>query len=350
MMFLTGGVAIIIGAVVSYIMARTNGVDLGEQASRANSLKKQAEIEASELRDKAKKRAEESKKNSNEYLKTFNDFIQQIESSIAMKEELAGKKSAKLQDVRDALAREQAEQDSLTDKNKEQYKQIVVNLEKQARTSREKIKEDAVQTLRVELEDENEQRLKRLEEFYAEYADREARNVVLSALQRLSTPTSNEKRGTQVKITNDQNKPKIIGKGGENIQFLEEQLDNVDIIFNDFPNTVTISHYNLLNRHITKKTLEKLFIQRGDITKDTITQKIEEAKKDTEQELRAIGKEALRRMNIKRVFPDECLQVIGRLQFRTSYGQNIMRHSYEVGIFALMMGYELGLKDRKSVV
>lgn len=342
-LFLVGASTVVIGAVASYMVVRGSGVDLNEQAARANDLKKQAENEAKDLRDKAKKKAEESKKTSNEYLKTFNDFIQQIESSIIMKEELVGKKSAKLQDVRDALTREQEEQDNLVEKNNEQHKQIIVNLEKQAKTSREKIKEDAIQTLRVELEDENEQRLKRLEEFYVEYADREARNTVLSALQRLSTPTSNEKRGTQIKITNDQNKPKIIGKGGENIQFLEEQLDNVDIIFNDFPNTVTISHYNLLNRHITKKTLEKLFAHRGDITKDTITQKIEDAKKDTEQELRAIGKEALRRMNIKRVLPDECLQVIGRLQFRTSYGQNIMRHSYEVGIFALMMGYELGL-------
>lgn len=302
-----------------------------------------ARINAEQLRKSTEITSESLKRGNEESIKAFNEFIAKIEASVVVKEELLGRREAKLEELRRAI---EVEQGLREEKEKEQIglaERKTHDLERKVGKTAAQVKQQMIQDLEFELKEENEYKIKRLEEYYKEYADREARNTVLSALQRLSTSTSNEKKGLQVKVLNDANKPNVVGVNAENILFLEEQMDGVDIIFNDFPGIITISHYNLITRHITKKTLERLFEFRGKITKEIVALKIEEAKKETDRELMAIGREALKRMNIKRPMPDECLQVIGRLQFRTSYGQNIMRHSYEVGIFALMMAYELGL-------
>lgn len=332
-----------VGTLVVLFLSRKKGLDSAEIERITSEKKEKARVEAEGLRKIALQKIQEIKNSTIESEKSFNEFLAKIEESIKSKEESVAKREAKLEEIRQIIAKDNEEKAKLLAELKKIDEERVGLLEKRAHRNAADIKTELVQSLGAELAEDNERKLKKLEEYYKETADREARNTVLSALQRLSTATSNEKKGSQLKVMNDANKPNVVGVNAENIIFLEEQLDNVDVIFNDFPGIVTISHYNLITRHVTKKTLEKLFAYRGPISKATVSAKIEEAKRDVDRELLAIGREALRRINIKRVLPDECLQVIGRLQFRTSYGQNIMRHSYEVGIFALMMAYELGL-------
>lgn len=344
---ITGYIIIIgsftVGTLVVLFLSRKKGLDSAEIERITSEKKEKARVEAEGLRKIALQKIQEIKNSTIESEKSFNEFLAKIEESIKSKEESVAKREAKLEEIRQVIAKDNEEKTKLLAELKKIDEERVGLLEKRAHRNAADIKTELVQSLGAELAEDNERKLKKLEEYYKETADREARNTVLSALQRLSTATSNEKKGSQLKVMNDANKPNVVGVNAENIIFLEEQLDNVDVIFNDFPGIVTISHYNLITRHVTKKTLEKLFAYRGPISKATVSAKIEEAKRDVDRELLAIGREALRRINIKRVLPDECLQVIGRLQFRTSYGQNIMRHSYEVGIFALMMAYELGL-------
>ncbi len=332
-----------IGIAAVLFLSKRKGMSSDEVIKIGNEKKDKARVEAEVLRKSALQKIDEMKNSTVESEKSFNEFLEKIEESIKSKEEVVAKRELKNDDLRAVITKENEEKAKLQAELKKIDEERVGSLEKRAQKNALDIKKELVQSLENELTEDNERKLKKLEEYYKENAEKEARNTVLSALQRLSTATSNEKKGSQLKVVNDLNKPNVVGMNAENIIFLEEQLDNVDIIFNDFPGIVTISHYNLITRHITKKTLDKLFSYRGPISKATVTAKIEEAKKDVDRELLAIGRDALRRINIKRVLPDECLQVIGRLQFRTSYGQNIMRHSYEVGIFALMMAYELGL-------
>ncbi len=310
---------------------------------KSTSILSEAKLEVNQLQKEVEKKLEETQRDTEASEKTFQEFLKKIEESIESKEELLSRREGRNQEIEKSLIIEKEENRKFDEKIKELDKEREKSLERSAGKKKEDVKITLLQELEQELREENEHKLKKLEEYYKEYAEKEARNTVLSALQRLSTSTSNEKKGLQVKVFNDANKPNVVGLNSENILLLEEQLDNVDVIFNDFPGVITVSHYNLITRQIAKKTLEKLFDYRGKITKDIVLAKIEDAKKDTDRELIAIGREAMKRMNIKRPVPDECLQVIGRLQFRTSYGQNIMRHSYEVGIFALMMAYELGL-------
>lgn len=335
--------AILISSAVTVFFLRPKKPSHNEIDEKKFELLERAKREAEQLRKNAEIKVREQVVINEDSIKTFNEFLKKIEESITSKEELLGKREARNDELKLALTREQEEGKKQEEDVKGLNGEIFNQLKKTAGRNPEELKLQMLAGLEQELQEENEHKLKKLEEYYKEYAEKEARNTVLSALQRLSTSTSNEKKGLQVKVMNDANKPNVVGLNAENIIFLEEQLDGVDIIFNDFPGVATISHYNLITRQIAKKTLERLFEYRQKITKDVVLIKIEEAKKETDRELMAIGREALKRMNIKRPMPDECLQVIGRLQFRTSYGQNIMRHSYEVGIFALMMAYELGL-------
>lgn len=336
-------ITVVLGVLGSVFMFRPKKISEELIQSQITVTRDKAQKEAEQLKRNTLEKVEILKKTNEESMKTFQEFLNKVEDSIKSKEELLLKKEGRLQELKVAFEAEQQKKNEEDVRLKSLSGQTVQNLEKKVGRRLSDLKLEMIQGLENELRDDNEYKLKKLEEYHKEYAEKEARNVVLSALQRLSTSTSNEKKGLQVKVVNDANKPNVVGINGENILFLEEQMDGVDVVFNDFPGIVTVSHYNLITRHITKKTLEKLFDYRGKITKEIVALKIEEAKKDTDRELMAIGREALKRMNIKRQMPDECLQVIGRLQFRTSYGQNIMRHSYEVGIFALMMAYELGL-------
>lgn len=335
--------AILISSGVTVFFLRPKKPSNHEVDGKKAELLQRAKHEAEQLRKNTELKVREQLVTNEDSIKTFNEFLKKIEESITSKEELLIKRDARNNELSLALSREQEDGKKAEVSIKELENQAFEQLKRKAGRDPLDLKAQLLNDLEQELREENEHKLKKLEEYYKEYAEKEARNTVLSALQRLSTSTSNEKKGLQVKVLNDANKPNVVGPDAENIIFLEEQLDGVDIIFNDFPGVATISHYNLITRQIAKKTLERLFEYRQKITKDVVLLKIEEAKKETDRELMVIGREALKRMNIKRPMPDECLQVIGRLQFRTSYGQNIMRHSYEVGIFALMMAYELGL-------
>ena len=330
----------LIGGALAFALQRTR-VELEKTQKKAEEMVQRAKEESTRLRKEGEEKALKAHENLQQSEEDMKQFLKKLEESLESKEENVKKKEVKIQEIQNVLSLEQQENEKKIQENKELEERLVSAVVQRAGQKKEDLRAKMLSDLERELREENEIRLAHLEEFYKENAQMEAKNVVLNSLQRLSSPTSNEKRGVQVIVPRDPLKVKVIGKHGENIQKLEEVLE-IDVIFNDFPNVITISHYNLLTRHLAKKTIEKIFEERGEVTPDTVVRKIEEARKDVDRELLGIGREALKRMNVKRVIPDEMMQTIGRLQFRTSYGQNIMRHSFEVGLLALMMGYELG--------
>lgn len=336
------GASILAGTFFTVFLARKQKISLDKVQGRGQEMISKASQDVEIMKKELTERIAQIKKNEIEAEKTFKEFIEKIEEIIQIKEENVKRKEMRIQELQKVYTDENTHNQELQEKNKQIAQEIVSGLASRAGEKKEVLRSNILETLTRELKEENEIRLAHLEEFYAENAEQEAKNVILNCLQRLSSPTSNEKKGAQVTVPKDHLKLKLIGKNAGNLKKLEELLE-IDVILNDFPNTITVSHYNILTRHIAKKTIEKIFEDPGEVTPEKIAQKIEEAKKDTDRELLSMGKEAMKRMNIKRVFPDEMLQIVGRLQFRTSYGQNIMRHSYEVGLLALMMGYELGL-------
>jgi ribonuclease Y len=151
-----------------------------------------------------------------------------------------------------------------------------------------------------------------------------------------------EKKSLVVTVPRDDMKAKIIGHNNANLLLLEE-LTECDIIFNDAPNTIIISSFDLVKKHIGRETILKLLKER-EVNETVIRKKIELVKIELEKMLIKIGKDIVKKINLKnRQFPDDFYRILGRLQFRSSYGQNIIKHSTEVGLFTMMLGSELNV-------
>jgi len=164
--------------------------------------------------------------------------------------------------------------------------------------------------------------------------------MVVEVIQRYSSPTSVEKRALTITVDRDEQKALIIGHNAENLIALEE-LTECEIIFNDGPRTIDVSCFDLHKKQITYMTIKKLLKEKF-VNREKIIQKIEESKREMEKLLINMGKETVTTLNLKRSYPNDFYRIVGRLQFRSSYGQNILKHSMEVGHFATMLGSELG--------
>lgn len=174
-----------------------------------------------------------------------------------------------------------------------------------------------------------------------ERVNMEARELVLEAIQRCSSEVANEATITVVKLKNPEDKGKIIGKQGRNIQWLEKTL-GVEIIVDDTPDAVTVSGFNSVRRHIAKRTLEMLLID-GRVHPGSIEEMYEKAKNQISDEITEAGHEAVESLGIID-FPEKLIRILGRLKFRTSYGQNILKHSVEMARLARLLAVEMNEK------
>lgn len=174
-----------------------------------------------------------------------------------------------------------------------------------------------------------------------ERVDEEARQLVLEAVQRCTSEVANEATITVVKLKNPEDKGKIIGKQGRNIQWLEKTL-GVEIVIDDTPDAVTVSGFNSIRRHVAKRTLEML-LEDGRVHPGAIEDMYEKAKNNISTEITQAGHEAVESLGIID-FPEKLIRIIGRLKFRTSYGQNILKHSVEMARLAKLLATEMNEK------
>jgi len=172
-----------------------------------------------------------------------------------------------------------------------------------------------------------------------EEAEKKARDIVSQAIERVSAEVSSETTTTTVTIPSDEMKGRIIGKEGRNIKAFEQAL-GVEVIVDESPDTVVISGFNSVRRYVAKVTLEKL-IQDGRIHPAKIEEAYEKAKKEVGQMIKEAGEQAVYELGIT-AFPPKLIQLIGRLKFRTSYGQNVLMHSVEMAKMGAIMAEELG--------
>ncbi len=170
-------------------------------------------------------------------------------------------------------------------------------------------------------------------------ADKTAREIVAHAIERCAAEVTTETTTTIVHIPNEEMKGRIIGKEGRNIRSFE-QLMGVEILIDDAPDSVVISGFNSIRRHIAKIALEKL-MQDGRIHPAKVEEAYEKAKQEVGEMIKQAGEEAVYELGITS-FPPKLIQLIGRLRFRTSYGQNILRHSVEMAKLSALMAEELG--------
>ncbi|MBI2483209.1 ribonuclease Y [Candidatus Uhrbacteria bacterium] len=215
----------------------------------------------------------------------------------------------------------------------------IKKLEEIAQLPRDAAQERLLARVAEDTRDSLTARLRKLEQENAEEIERKARTILSTAIQRLASSHSVETTTSSVTLPSDDMKGRIIGKEGRNIKAIE-QLTGCEIIVDETPMTITISGFSPIRRQVAKRAIEDL-IQDGRIHPGRVEEAVENAKKELATDVRKAGEDALFQLGITGIDP-KLVQVLGRLKYRTSYGQNVLLHSIEVANLAGLMAVELG--------
>ncbi len=323
--------------------------DLAHFQGKADQALEKAVMENEKTTEQSQKRIVEI----HQYLAELeeNSKMQQekLENLIASKEEQLGYKNTKLLETQASLDNEIKIVEALRQQGKTLEDKIRQKLIAKSSTSFSDAKSEILNHLEHDLALERDDHFVKYVGYLEEEKERLVKNIISNVIQRYSAPTSVEKRNSNITVSHDEHKARIIGKNAE-IVLLIEEATGVDIIFNDAPDAIIVSCFDLVKRHIARETILKLLKERV-VTKEKAEQKLKESQTETEKILIQIGRETVQMLELEgRKFPDEFLRIIGRLKFRTSYGQNILKHSFEVGYFTLMLSGELGLNMMTSKI
>ena len=263
--------------------------------------------------------------------------LETIQSTIEQDKKLLNQEQNNLNQFRNNLDQKSQELDH---RIQQIDSQINSQLEKIAQFSQQQAKTEIMDRTKTSIgNDMTVLQAKMLEEA-EDQANVRARNIVSLAIQRCSSDVANEMTVTVIKLNSDDDKGKLIGKGGRNIQWLEKTL-GVELIIDDTPEVVTISGFSGIRRHIAKRTLEKL-LDDGRVHPSAIEEMFEKAKSEIAMEVQDAGEEVAAELSIVD-FPPKLIRILGRLKFRTSYGQNMLKHSLEMAKLAGLLVDELNL-------
>ncbi len=226
---------------------------------------------------------------------------------------------------------------------KKEIEQIKVSqleqLQKVSGMSVDEAKRHLLDKTEEEIKDDILQRIKKVKQRGQEEIENEARNLLSVVIQRCASSHAAETTTTSVALPSDEMKGRIIGREGRNIKVIE-QLTGVEIIVDDTPEVILVSGFNPIRRHLAKRALEKL-IQDGRIHPARIEETVEQAKKELARDIKEAGEEAVYEVGVAGLDP-KLVQLLGRLKYRTSYGQNVLKHSIEVALLSGMLASELG--------
>ncbi len=314
-----------LGAVLGYFARQT--IVKREEKELKEKLQKVKEEADLILREAERKRKKKEKE------------IFEKEEVLAKRETFLKRKISEIE-KRELELKEEAEKINKEKEEIENLKtQIKERLEKISGIKKEEAKKEILKEIEEEIKKEATERIKKLEKEGEERFQKRAREILASTIQRLTLPVVQETTTSTVLLPNEEIKGKIIGKEGRNIRTLEN-LTGVEIIVDETPETVTISCFDPIRRQIAKLALEKL-IKNGRIQPAKIEEKVEEAKKEINQQIKEAGEMAAMELGLVGIDP-RLLQILGRLKFRTSYGQNVLLHSIEVALLASALAEEIG--------
>jgi ribonuclease Y len=307
---------------------------------QAETIKKEAELQAKDILLKTRNEFEQDTKQRREELVVAEKRILQKEENVEKRLDLLDRKEKDLTSRVDVLRQKEAD---VAQKNEELVKLIQQEkelLHKISNLSRDEAKNMLLTRIDEELVHEKATRIRQMEDEIRESADKKAREVLTIAIQRCASDHAAETTVSVVQLPSDEMKGRIIGREGRNIRALE-QATGVDIIIDDTPEAVTISGFDMVRREIARIALESL-IADGRIHPGRIEEVVEKAKKEIELKIKEEGEAAVFEMGIHNMHP-ELVKLIGRLKFRTSFGQNALQHTKEVARLMGIMAHQLGL-------
>jgi ribonucrease Y len=333
---------------IGVIPKKRENTNLEKNKKRIEETQKDAEDEAEKIKKQTSEFIKQRKENIEREKKNKELRLKKLEEIINSKNSLQAKKEEKINEQKLKMASLEEETQVSQLSIKRVKKEIVEKLATKAGKEMEELKEEVLRKNKADLETRSKENLLKIEEQLKNSAEKTAKKIVIGTLQRLCSPTSVETRAVTIAVPKDSIKGNIVGKNGENIMAFEEELP-VDVVFNDTPNTISISAFMLVERRVAQKAMEKLVRTKTRIDKEFVKRTIKEAREEIDKELYETGKNNMKKMGITSKNIELC-KTIGRLQYRTSYGQNIMKHSMEVGWIAQMLGSEIGANTKTCLL
>ncbi len=312
---------------------------LEDAYAEAKTVKKEAILEAKEEIHKQRLEFDQEVKDRRIELQKTEDRLTQKEEFIDKKDLNLDKKQEEI-DTQKKIVDEKLVKVNEELAKQEQIKQEMISqLEKVATLKKEDAKQILINSMVEDAKKEAAKLVKAIEDDANEQATKKAQNIVSLAIQKCATDVAGEITVTSVSIPNDEMKGRVIGREGRNIRAIENAT-GVDLIIDDTPETITVSCFDPIRREVARLSLEKLILD-GRIHPTRIEEIVEKVQKDVDQTIKQAGEQAVNEAGIYGMHP-ELVKILGKLKYRTSYGQNVLKHSLETCYIAGLLASEMG--------
>lgn len=340
-MLLVASAAGLLGIAVGWFLRFI--VALGKKGSMEIQIKEmllEAREQAEEITSEADKKSEEILKEAKEEIKKEEERIQKTTDRLVAKENLLDNRQTDIDNEFDEIKKEREENEELKNSLKKLIEEKTKELQEITNISQSEAKEELLKQIEENESEDLNVRIQKLEISNKESFEKRAKEILVNAIQRVGTSVFSDIFTSNVKIENEEDKGKIIGKEGRNIKTFERET-GTELLIDDTPGIITISTFDPVRREIAKNALENL-IRDGRIQPSRIEEEIQKSKNNIDKIIKEKGEQAAFECGVFNLDP-RILLILGRLHFRTSYGQNVLKHSIETSHLSGMIAEEIGV-------